>query len=181
MEVVLEKTGRSLLDVTAEAGLFFAQSAAKLTPPNPGRKGFTRKTQHRPIYARTDDSGRTRYIVPYRTARNHGIKWFGNKNDAKAFARIKYRGIGRAGWWASMSALGGDASGEAGTPEVKASASRWGHGQMLQVAFAPMAIITNTAPTVSDSFAAFIASEALWKSSRRMFGKMASELRKLKL
>jgi hypothetical protein len=80
---------------------WFVQSAVKGTPP----KGKVKK-KRTVIELKTNRFSKRgkelkRYKVPYRTNKKKGAKYFSKKKEANAFAKIKYRFIGKFGWLAA--------------------------------------------------------------------------------
>jgi hypothetical protein len=166
----LAATGRPLQDITRDAAQFFLQSAAMATPPDEGRRRFSKKSLNRPVIALRDKDGkRTRYKVPYRTSKARGRKFFGSLSEAKEFAKVKWRGVGRAGWWASLPAFGVSTATQPGTATVHRAASRFGRGMMTRELFNPAAVMHNMAGSIKQGYAEIIARKALRKAGNRLF------------
>ena len=94
-----------------DASEAFLQAASKETPPDKGRAGVMAKRYNRPIIKLKDprypnSRKRTRYKVPYKTNKKQGSKYVSTKKEAKEAAKIKHRGIGRAGWFLSLLNIG---------------------------------------------------------------------------
>jgi hypothetical protein len=95
----------SAKDAAMLATEFFAQSVIKTTPPT----GDVMKNRTVFEIADTLASGyrRRRYRVPYRSSRKKGVQYFALRGDAKAFSKIRYRYIGKYGWFlAAQKVLG---------------------------------------------------------------------------
>jgi hypothetical protein len=164
----MKKTGVDLSTAIKEASVLFLQSAARQTPPDAGKQRFSKRTNERPITPLKNPQGKTRYKVPYRTHKKRGKKYFDSLAEAKSFSKIKWRGIGRAGWWGSLPVLGKTVAGQPGTEDVKRSISRWSFGSFIKELFSATFIVTNKAPTINESFARIISNIAIGKASARL-------------
>lgn len=107
--------------IVREAAVLFTQSAARATPPDAGRATIRKKSMNRPVYALREPGRKraARYRVPYRTLRKSGVKYFSTRAEAKSFSAIRFRGIGKAGWWAALRALGVETASQPGAPDVR--------------------------------------------------------------
>jgi len=102
--------------IVKQTTIAFVQSAMKETPPAPGKSSIPAKKYKRKIveFSRRQKTktGKTRekatkyYAVYYKTSRKTGRKYFRKKSEANKFAKIKFRGIGRAGWAPILPILG---------------------------------------------------------------------------
>lgn len=102
----------SLIGINMEEGSLMAanmaiRSAAKATPPFPGRN-IPVKAYKRNIIKLSDKYGRTSYKVPFHNSMSSGKKFFKNISDASEFSKIKFRGIGRAGWFLNLHQINGE-------------------------------------------------------------------------
>lgn len=121
----------SLREVLTEASAMYAQSAAKATPPAPGRKipknAYKRKilrcisrfrngkhenlinTDVKPDRRKgsRERGDQVRYLVVIRNSRGIFRGWFDSRRAAIAsgYTEIKFRGTGRAGFWRALGAL----------------------------------------------------------------------------
>lgn len=94
-------------DIVTEAAAIAVTSASKHTSPGAGKSTIPAANYKRTVTVLHGKDGRKdRYKVPYRTAKKRGRKFFDKLKDAKAFARIKFRGMARAGWFLSLLKLG---------------------------------------------------------------------------
>lgn len=98
-----------------DAAEAFFRSAVQATPQTK-RKNRSIFERRKPKPLRTQNRAQTRYDKRFqvvfcaygrRNGKNSGgTRWFGSKNEARAFAKINFRGIGRAGWFGSLLAMG---------------------------------------------------------------------------
>lgn len=121
----------SLGQMLIEAAVMYAQSAAKATPPAPGRKipksAYKRKiircisrfrngkhenlinTDVKPDRRKgsRERGDQVRYLVVIRNSRGIFRGWFDSRRAAIAsgYTEIKFRGTGRAGFWRALGAL----------------------------------------------------------------------------
>lgn len=111
VDKLVKWTGKKKNDIVKEAGIAFAQSAQKYTPPDFGRKNIKASKYKRGVFKRQNKKypGRkyTRYKVPYHTAQSKGAWWFDTKREANKRRYIRYRGLARAGWYTAIPKLGG--------------------------------------------------------------------------
>lgn len=121
----------SLREVLTEAAAMYAQSAAKATPPAPGRK-IPRKAYKRKIIrcisrfrngkhenlvdtdvkpdrrkGSRERGDKVRYLIVIRNSRGTFRKWFDSRRAATSsgYTEIKFRGTGRAGFWRALGTL----------------------------------------------------------------------------
>ena len=98
MKKVAKALGRSQKEIVQKAGTTFAQSVIAATPQA--------KKKKRDVIAVDRNHGKTTaWRVSFRTAFKKGIRFFNKKKNANDFARILYRGIGKAGWLQAASRL----------------------------------------------------------------------------
>lgn len=123
LERALKASKKEATYIIKEASKFFIQSATKATQPSIGRpiakklykrtmtniRGFHFKdggTGWRKEGERKKKGDFVLWKVLYKNSTGKGAKFYKDKSEAQAFQRIKYRGIGRAGWSISLSKLG---------------------------------------------------------------------------
>ena len=121
----------SLRGVLIEAAAMYAQSAAKATPPAPGRKipkkAYKRKiircisrfrngkhenlvdTDVKPDRRKgsRERGDKVRYLIVIRNSRGTFRKWFDSRREATSsrYVEIWFRGTGRAGFWRALGTL----------------------------------------------------------------------------
>jgi hypothetical protein len=166
---VSKNTKVSLEKAVKDASILFLQSAARATPPQEGKATFNKRTNFREVIALKDKkTDKVRYKVPFRTLKRKGRKFFESLAEAISFSRVKWRGIGRAGWWAGLIALGQNVANQPGTKEVALSAKRWGTGYFEKQAYLPQFTVVNHTDTIQHDFKMIIAAKALGRASRRL-------------
>ena len=121
----------SLGQMLIEAAVMYAQSAAKATPPAPGRKipksAYKRKIircisrfrngKHENLVGTNikpdrqkgspERGDKVRYLIKYRNFRGRFRKWFDSRREALSsrYVEVWYRGVSRAGFWRALEAL----------------------------------------------------------------------------
>jgi hypothetical protein len=117
---LMDASPKAAREIVLDAAEAFIQAASKETPTMAGKASIPKRKYERTIIQRTNDDisvadrvalklGRrvtTAYIVKYRTRKKQGGKPFASQGEAKAFAKIKFRGIARAGWFLGLSKIG---------------------------------------------------------------------------
>ena len=165
-------------DVVKMATEWFTQSVIKVTPPigKTSKKRMVKKIEGR-NYKNIghgmilNSDSRTRYKVPYRTNKKAGVKYFDKKKDANAFAKIKFRFIGKYGWLAAgQHAL----NKKIPTPlhnrvslDVKAKGGEIQRTSRRKLRLTPFIILTNMVQNISR-YAGFATAQALRKTKNRL-------------
>lgn len=171
---MLRETGKALPEVTRQAALYFAQSAAVATPPEAGRRKFTKKSKYRKVQQFYDVDGRknprSRWRVKYHTTRKKGSAWFTSQPAAKQLAEILYRGVGRAGWYASIAALGSSVADQPGGKGTKKHVGRWGSGTLRRELLAPVVTIRNVEGVMPVAVKRAAARRGQYMASKRLLG-----------
>ena len=156
-------------EVIRMATEWFTQSVIKVTPPL-GKVMKKREV----ILLRTGrftkrGNEKKRYKVPFRTNKKRGAKYFDKKKDANAFAKIKFRFIGKYGWLAA----GQKALGRPIPTSLKVSKEVEAKGDEIQKVFKqrlrlkPNIILTNRVENIGR-YARFSVAQALRKTKNRV-------------
>lgn len=142
-------------EIVLDASEAFIRSAQKETDPARGRENIPVKQWKRAVITLRDAKNpksrkRTRYKVPFRRPGKKGRKFFSTKKEANDFARIKYRGAGRAGWWGALLKLGLPLGNIRATPEQMEVATK--HNRVVKDLGAgnPWAVITNASKGIGE-------------------------------
>ena len=144
LDRAVEVAGLSMTKVLDAAAMIFTDNVFKATPPGEvrtvERKGWTaeggrlkrgvfplrgknlKNGQHADVWAHYRAKSRERYRVPFRTWRKHGVKYFPTAYQAEQFAVIKYRNVGKLGWYYAAPRPGSLRVPRVGLPEANAKA-----------------------------------------------------------
>ena len=107
------KTSITQQTAIKEAGKMFLQSVIKQTPQSIKNRNIKLEGVEKRWSDKKGEivGGYMNYLVFFRTANKRGVKYFKKMSDAKEFAKIKYRGLGKAGWLNPARKLGADIAG----------------------------------------------------------------------
>ncbi len=149
--------------------LWFTQSAVKGTPP---KKGIKKRSVIELRTNRYTKRGKElkRYKVPYKTNKKKGAKYFDKKGEARKFAKIKYRYVGKFGWLqAGEDALNKPLNVKMPKvqPEVKRIKRQLGKGKKFLKKFKPFVMLKNTVDRISR-YATYGTKNALHSTQRRV-------------